>query len=152
MQINIGATNQTQGRYAYTLRGLNPDEVYSAANQICWRKMRTSSKGFQTVQLRLFQRHAEPRHQHRPRPREPLRRVHDEDRERSCAAAYSENYVYLIKQPDDQYQVILEADDKPTRAHPEDLDDLYVKADDGKTLVPMRAVTTIPSKPWACRR
>ena len=26
--------------------------------------------------------------------------------------AYSQNYVYLIKRPNDQYQVILEADDK----------------------------------------
>ena len=27
-------------------------------------------------------------------------------------AAYSQNYVYLIKEADDQYQVIVEADDK----------------------------------------
>ena len=26
--------------------------------------------------------------------------------------AYSQNYVYLIKKPTDQYQVILEVDDK----------------------------------------
>ena len=56
-------------------------------------------------------------------------------------AAYSENYVYLIKEPDNQYQVILEADDA-ARAHPEDPSELYVKADDNRTLVPMRAVTT----------
>ena len=56
-------------------------------------------------------------------------------------AAYSENYVYLIKAPDNQYQVILEANDA-AREHPEDLADLYVKADSGTTLVPMRAVTT----------
>src|ERR1700720_398564 len=41
--------------------------------------------------------------------------------------AYSQNYVYLIKQPDDQYQVILEVKDKE-RAHPDDLDDLYVRS------------------------
>ena len=35
-------------------------------------------------------------------------------------AAYSQNYVYLIKQPDDQYQVIVEADDE-ARTGPEDL-------------------------------
>ncbi len=55
-------------------------------------------------------------------------------------SAYSENYVYLIKQPDDQYQVILETNDD-TRAHPEDLSDLYVKADNNVTLVPLKAVT-----------
>src|SRR3989440_10962396 len=41
--------------------------------------------------------------------------------------AYSQNYVYLIKEPDDQYQVILEVKDKE-RAHPDDLDDLYVRS------------------------
>jgi len=41
--------------------------------------------------------------------------------------AYSQNYIYLIKQPDDQYQVILEVKDKE-RAHPGDLDDLYVRS------------------------
>jgi len=41
--------------------------------------------------------------------------------------AYSQNYIYLIKEPDDQYQVILEVKDNE-RAHPGDLDDLYVRS------------------------
>ena len=59
-------------------------------------------------------------------------------------SAYSENYVYLIKLSDDQYQVILETDDK-TRAHPEDLDQLYVKSDNNATLIPLKAVTDAKS-------
>jgi HAE1 family hydrophobic/amphiphilic exporter-1 len=56
-------------------------------------------------------------------------------------AAYAQNYVYLIKKPQDQYQVILEiADD--ARAHPEDLSRLYIRSDDGKHLVPLRALVT----------
>jgi hydrophobic/amphiphilic exporter-1 (mainly G- bacteria), HAE1 family len=75
--------------------------------------------------------------------------------------AYSQNYVYLIKEPDDQYQVILEVKDKE-RAHPDDLEDLYVRSNTGgnfsagsggggtiatttgnmSTLVPMRVVTS----------
>src|SRR5256886_17681251 len=39
--------------------------------------------------------------------------------------AYSQNYVYLIKQPDDQYQVILEVKDNE-RAQPSDPDNLDV--------------------------
>src|SRR6266700_6859731 len=31
LQINVGATSQTQGQYAYTLSGIVPDEVYAAA-------------------------------------------------------------------------------------------------------------------------
>jgi HAE1 family hydrophobic/amphiphilic exporter-1 len=47
----------------------------------------------------------------------------------------------LIKQPTDQYQVILEvADDK--RSEPEDLGRLYIKSDDGQRMVPMSALTS----------
>jgi HAE1 family hydrophobic/amphiphilic exporter-1 len=76
--------------------------------------------------------------------------------------AYSQNYVYLIKQPDDQYQVILEVKDNE-RATPGDLNNLYVRSNTGNTiaqsggtsggaittttgtasdLVPLRAVTS----------
>src|SRR5213595_2921671 len=34
LQINVGATSQTQGQYAYTLNGIVPDEVYAAADQL----------------------------------------------------------------------------------------------------------------------
>ena len=51
--------------------------------------------------------------------------------------AYSQNYVYLIKKPQDQYQVILEVEDS-ARAHPEDLSLLYIRSDDGKNLVPLK--------------
>ena len=50
--------------------------------------------------------------------------------------AYSQNYVYLIKKSDDQYQVILEVEDE-ARSKPEDLSLLYIKSDDGENLVPL---------------
>src|SRR6185436_6353447 len=55
--------------------------------------------------------------------------------------AYSQNYLYLIKQPDDQYQVILEMDDS-VREKPEDLSLLYIKSDDGQRLVPLSELVT----------
>jgi HAE1 family hydrophobic/amphiphilic exporter-1 len=55
--------------------------------------------------------------------------------------AYAQNYVYLIKKPDDQYQVILEVQDE-SRDKPSDLGLLYVKSDDGKRMVPLNAVAT----------
>jgi hydrophobic/amphiphilic exporter-1 (mainly G- bacteria), HAE1 family len=55
--------------------------------------------------------------------------------------AYSENYSYLIKQPTDQYQVILEVQD-PQRADPQDLSRLYIKSDDGQRMVPLTALTS----------
>jgi HAE1 family hydrophobic/amphiphilic exporter-1 len=50
--------------------------------------------------------------------------------------AYSQNYLYLIKKPEDQYQVILEIEDS-AREKPEDLSLLYIRSDDGQRLVPL---------------
>ncbi len=137
LQINIGATNQTQGRYAYTLSGINPTEVYDAAAKLSVKMLQY--KGFSSVRSDYYN--------HTPnldisidRARASLYGVGVAKIEALLRAAYSENYVYLIKQPDDQYQVILETSDA-SREHPEDLAELYVKADNGTTLVPLKAVT-----------
>src|SRR5258708_17242577 len=50
--------------------------------------------------------------------------------------AYSQNYLYLIKKPEAQYQVILEVKDSQ-RAYADDLALLYIRSDDGKNLVPL---------------
>src|SRR5258708_22600120 len=55
--------------------------------------------------------------------------------------AYSQNYLYLIKKPEDQYQVILEVQDSE-RAKAGDLSLLYIRSDDGKNLVPLGALVT----------
>ena len=141
LQINIGATNQNAGRYAYTLSGINSPDVYAAAAKLV-AKMRTFP-GFQSVQSDYF--NSTPNlNINIDRARASLYGVSTAKIESLLRSAYSENYVYLIKQSDDQYQVILETDDQ-TRAHPEDLDQLYVKADDNVTLVPLKAVTNTQS-------
>ena len=124
LQINVGVTNQTQGQYAYTISGIVPDEVYASADELMT-KLR-GFKGFATVRSDFYNN-------------TPNLTI-DIDRERastygvSTAAvqnllrnAYSQNYVYLIKQPEHQYQVILEVKDNE-RARPEDLDNLYVRS------------------------
>ena len=155
LQINVGATSQTQGQYAYTLSGIVPDEVYAAADQLM-AKLRTF-KGFASVRSDYYNS-------------TPNLTV-DIDRERAATygvstsavqsllrTAYSQNYVYLIKQPEDQYQVILEVKDNE-RAQPADLNNLYVRSNTGGSfsasgaaittttgtaanLVPLRAVTS----------
>jgi HAE1 family hydrophobic/amphiphilic exporter-1 len=55
--------------------------------------------------------------------------------------AYSQNYLYLIKKPEDQYQVILEMEDS-ARANAEDLSKLYIKSDNGQRLVPLGELVT----------
>ena len=56
-------------------------------------------------------------------------------------SAYSQNYTYLIKKPNDQYQVILEVADID-RSDPQNLSLLYIKSDDGERMVPLSAVTS----------
>jgi len=138
LQINVGVTNQTQGQYAYTVSGIVPDDVYSASDQLMT-KLR-EFKGFATVRSDFYNS-------------TPNMTV-DIDRERAATygvstsavqsllrTAYSQNYVYLIKQPEDQYQVILEVKDTE-RANPGDLDNLYVR---GTNLANSQAGTTTPS-------
>jgi hydrophobic/amphiphilic exporter-1 (mainly G- bacteria), HAE1 family len=158
LQINIGATNQTQGQYAYTISGIVPDEVYSAADQLM-AKLR-GFKGFSSVRSDYYNS-------------TPNLTV-EMDRERAATygvstsavqsllrTAYSQNYIYLIKEPEDQYQVILEVKDSE-RTKPSDLDNLYVRSGTGgnfsasgsgggtiatttgtgSNLVPLRAVTS----------
>jgi HAE1 family hydrophobic/amphiphilic exporter-1 len=130
LQINVGATNQTQGQYAYTLSGIVPEDVYKAADQMMT-KLR-GFKGFASVRSDFYNS-------------TPNLAV-DIDRERAAMYgvstsaiqtllknAYSQNYVYLIKEPDDQYQVILEVKDNE-RATPGDLNNLYVRSNTGNTI------------------
>ena len=158
LQINVGATSQTQGQYAYTLDGIVPEDVYAAADQLM-AKLK-NFKGFASVRSDYYNS-------------TPNLTV-DIDRERAATygvstsavqsllrTAYSQNYVYLIKQPEDQYQVILEVKDNE-RAQPADLNNLYVRSNTGgnfsasgagggtittttgtaTNLVPLRAVTS----------
>ncbi|HSU85227.1 MAG TPA: efflux RND transporter permease subunit [Chthoniobacterales bacterium] len=138
LRIDVGGTGSSFGRYSYVLSGVNPDEVYAAADKL-------------EARLRDYNGFAGP-------PRSDLFRGSpnlDIDIERGRAglygvsttkiesllrAAYSQNYVYLIKQADDQYQVIVEAND-PARSGPTDLRWIYVKPDNGSKLIPLRALT-----------
>jgi HAE1 family hydrophobic/amphiphilic exporter-1 len=55
------------------------------------------------------------------------------------ATSFSQNYLYLIKRANDQYQVILEADDA-SRSQATDLSSFYIKSDDGLRNIPLDAV------------
>ncbi|HYK24008.1 MAG TPA: efflux RND transporter permease subunit, partial [Candidatus Acidoferrum sp.] len=159
LQINVGATNQTQGQYAYTISGIVPDDVYTLADQLM-AKLR-EFKGFASVRSDYY--HSTPNLTvNIDRERAATYGVSTSAIQSLLKNAYSQNYVYLIKQPDDQYQVILEVKDNE-RAQPGDLDNLYVRSNSGGTigqtgtgtgggtttttgtaadLVPLRAVTS----------
>ncbi|HYG74344.1 MAG TPA: efflux RND transporter permease subunit [Planctomycetota bacterium] len=138
LEINTGGASQFQGQYAYSLSGLNPDEVYAAATKMT-DEMR-KFQGFASVSSDLYNN----------TPQLEINILREQAATYGVSAtkveallrqAYSQNYLYLIKKPDDQYQLILEMNDK-ARANPEDLGLLYVKSDDEKTMVPLKAVAT----------
>ncbi len=158
LQISVGATSQTQGQYAYTISGIVPEDVYAVADQLM-EKLR-QFKGFASVRSDYY--HDTPNLKiDINRDRAATYGVSTSAIQSLMRNAYSQNYVYLIKQPDDQYQVILEVKDKE-RAHPDDLDDLYVRSSTSgnfsasgsgggtiatttgnmSSLVPMRVVTS----------
>ncbi len=132
LQINVGATNQTQGQYAYTMTGIVPDEVYSSADQLM-AKLR-GFKGFASVRSDYY--HSTPNLTvNIDRERAAMYGVSTSAVQSLLRNAYSQNYVYLIKQPEDQYQVILEVKDNE-RAVPGDLNNLYVRSNSSSTIGP----------------
>ncbi len=138
LQISTGATANLQGQFAYAISGIDPQEVYATAGKLM-QKMH-DFPGFLFVNSDLFN--------HTPnlqikilRDQAKLYGVSETRILNLLHQAYSQNYVYLIKKPTDQYQVILEvADDE--RSEPQDLHLLYIKSDDGSRMVPLNAVAT----------
>ena len=136
LDISTGATNQNQGQYAYAISGVNNEQVYDVAQKMMG-KLR-EYPGFATVSSDFFN--------HTPNLEINIRR--DQARTYGVSEtrilnllrnAYSQNYLYLIKKPEDQYQVILEVADSK-RAQADNLSLLYIRSDDGKNLVPLNSL------------
>jgi hydrophobic/amphiphilic exporter-1 (mainly G- bacteria), HAE1 family len=138
LQISTGATSNFQGQFAYSLSGIDPAQVYSVAGKLMAKMF--EYPGFLFVNSDLFN--------HTPNLQVDILRdqakVYGVSEARILTLlhnAYSQNYAYLIKRPNDQYQVILEVADID-RSDPQNLNLLYIKSDDGQRMVPLRAVTS----------
>jgi HAE1 family hydrophobic/amphiphilic exporter-1 len=136
LEISTGATNQNQGQYAFAISGVNPDQVYGAGAKLMAKLH--EFPGFLTVSSDYYN--------NTPNLDIELRREQAKTYGVSEARilgllrnAYAQNYVYLIKKPADQYQVILEVADS-ARSTPDNLALLYIRSDDGKRLVPIDAL------------
>jgi hydrophobic/amphiphilic exporter-1 (mainly G- bacteria), HAE1 family len=136
LNISTGATNQNQGQYAYAVSGVNSQQVYDVAQKMMAKMMQYP--GFATVSSDFFN--------HTPNLEINIRR--DQARTYGVSEtrilnllrnAYSQNYLYLIKKPEDQYQVILEVKDSE-REQADNLSLLYIRSDDGKNLVPLNTL------------
>ena len=138
LEISTGVTSQNQGQYAYAVSGASPDQVYDVGQKLMARLM--EYPGFLSVSSDLYT--------NTPQLNIDLRRDQAKTYGVSEARiltllrnAYSQNYLYLIKKPDDQYQVILEIEDS-ARENPEDLGLLYIRSDDGQRLVSLGELVT----------
>jgi HAE1 family hydrophobic/amphiphilic exporter-1 len=136
LEISTGATSQNQGQYAFSISGVNPEQVYDAGTKLMAKLH--EYPGFLTV--------ASDYYNNTPNLDIEIRReqakIYGVSEARILLLlrnAYAQNYVYLIKKPTDQYQVILEANDG-ARETPDDLGLLYIRSDDGKRLVPLNAL------------
>ena len=136
LQISTGATNNSQGKFSYSISGIEAKDVRRATEDLTDRlraypgflyvnnDLQTNTPNLDIEILR------EPAATYGVSAQRILS---------ALRAAYSQNYVYLIKKQTDQYQVILEVDDGQ-RSVPDNLKLLYVRSDDGKRLVPLSAV------------
>ena len=138
LEISTGVTSQQQGQYAFAVSGANPSEVYDVSQKLMAKLM--TYPGFLTVSSDYYH--------NTPNVNIDLRRDQAKTYGVSEARilsllrnAYSQNYLYLIKKPEDQYQVILEIEDE-ARSNPEDLAQLYIRSDDGQRLVPLGELVT----------
>ena len=138
LEISTGVTSQNQGQYAYSVSGANPQQVYEVGQKLMSKLM--EYPGFLSVSSDFYN--------NTPNVDISLRREQaktygvSETRILTLLRnAYSQNYLYLIKKPEDQYQVILEMADQ-ARSQPEDLSRLYIRSDDGQRLVPLGELVT----------
>jgi hydrophobic/amphiphilic exporter-1 (mainly G- bacteria), HAE1 family len=138
LEISTGVTSQQQGQYAFTVSGVNADQVYETGQKLMGKMM--EYPGFLSVSSDYF--HNTPNLNIEIRRDEAKTYGVSEARILNLLRnAYSQNYTYLIKKPEDQYQVILEMEDS-VREKPEDLSLLYIKSDDGSKLVPLSELIT----------
>src|SRR5882672_7802860 len=137
LQISTGATSQTQGQFAYALSGSNPSELYDLAGRFLQKMY--EFPGFLFVNSDLFN-HTPSLQVDVLRDQAKLYGISEARILSLLRSAYSQNYAYLIKKPNNQYQVIVEVQDND-REDPQDLSLLYIKSDDGQRMVPLHAVT-----------
>jgi HAE1 family hydrophobic/amphiphilic exporter-1 len=138
LEISTGATNQNQGQYAFSISGVNQNQVYDVAGKLMERLR--AYPGFATISSDFFNNTPNLEVEIR-REQAKMYGVSEARILTLLRNAYSQNYLYLIKKPEDQYQVILEAEDA-ARSQPQDLSLLYIKSDDGKNLVPLNALVS----------
>ncbi|MDQ6655032.1 MAG: efflux RND transporter permease subunit, partial [Verrucomicrobiota bacterium] len=143
LRIDIGGGGSSFGRYSYVISGINPADVYAAAD--AFEKRLADYPGFVAPPRSDLFRNTPNIDINIDRERASLYGVSATKLQNLLRSAYSQNYVYLIKAPDDQYQVILEVE-AADRSGPQDLRHLYVKSDTTGKLIPVESLTNATTK------
>jgi HAE1 family hydrophobic/amphiphilic exporter-1 len=144
LQVQTGVVGTNQGKYAFTIAGIESDKVYAATQQMLMALR--SYKGISTISSDLFLNNPEV---HVRMNREQISHYGSSVRqvEEQLRTSYSNNYVYLIKAPTQQYQVIVTAADR-FKSQTGDLDLIRMHGGDGSLLdagtVSSRYATTGP--------
>lgn len=136
LQISVGGADNSQGKYTYTISGVNPSEVYETAGRLKPKLM--THPGFASIFTDYYSKTPMLAIQIK-REQAKIYGVSERRILQLLGNAYSQNYVYLIQKPTDQYQVILEAKDQDRR-EPDDLQRLYITSDDGSRSIPLSAL------------
>lgn len=131
LKIETGAVQTNQGKYAYTISGIKPEEVYAAAQKML--QLLRPYKALASISSDMFLNNPELK----------IAMLRDQIAaygsnvaayENQLKNAYSENYAYLIKAPTQQYQVVVTAA-KRFRAQANDLDRLHFHGRDPEEML-----------------
>jgi HAE1 family hydrophobic/amphiphilic exporter-1 len=138
LSVNTGTVSTNQGKYAYTLSGLDVNEIYECAGKLMGAMMQ--HPGFSSVSSDMFVSNPQISIDYL-RPQASSYGISAYAIENTLKQAFSENYCYQIKTPTRQYRVIVGSDDV-FRQHPDNLNALYFRGQDG-SLLPFKTVATV---------
>jgi len=135
LQISTGATATTQGKFAFAVSGISSAQVNKAAQELVAKLQTYPGFLFVNSDLRLNtpSLQIDILRDQAASYGVPVSAILD-----TIRGAYSQNYSYLIKKANDQYQVIVETEDQ-LRNDAADLGKLYVRSLGGN-IVPLQSV------------
>jgi len=125
LNISVGATSNSTGKYSYTLSGLDKEKVYAAGYALMDRMIK--SKLFSLVNPDYFPDNRQLEIS-LDRDQASIYGVPATGLTQTVSSAYSQNYSYLIKNDYQQYWVIVEATPE-SRARIGNLDQLYFNSE-----------------------
>ena len=138
LDIQTGTTDTRRGKYAYSISGIDPQEVYKVAEEM--RANITQMRGVFPISVNSDLSISNPEVRiDIDRKKAATWGISASTIENSMYYTYAQHYCYLIKTPIDQYNVIVSASEE-FRKSPDDLNWLYLRSDTTGKLIPLKTV------------